>query len=84
MTPQEIEGVFAISQDLETKYTAGARDALFPGRVLALVFEKQSLNTKRFQTAMVHLGGSVSFGRGYVPKSSRKVPMILAECLVIC
>ena len=46
LTPQEIEGVFAISQDLETKYTAGARDALFPGRVLALVFEKQSLRTR--------------------------------------
>ena len=62
LTPQEIEGVFAISQDLETKYTAGARDALFPGRVLALVFEKQSLRTRvSFQTAMVHLGGSSLF-----------------------
>ena len=30
LTPQEIEGVFAISQDLETKYAAGIRDALFP------------------------------------------------------
>ena len=62
LTPQEIEGVFAISQDLETKYTAGARDALFPGRVLALVFDKQSLRTRvSFQTAMVHLGGSSLF-----------------------
>ena len=59
LTPQEIEGVFSISQDLETKYKAGVRDALFPGRVLALVFEKQSLRTRvSFQTAMVHLGGS--------------------------
>ena len=62
LTPQEIEGVFAISQDLETKFTAGVRDALFPGRVLALVFEKQSLRTRvSFQTAMVHLGGSGLF-----------------------
>ncbi|HBU38259.1 MAG TPA: ornithine carbamoyltransferase, partial [Planctomycetaceae bacterium] len=62
LTPQEIEGVFAISQDLETKYAAGIRDALFPGRVLALVFEKQSLRTRvSFQTAMVHLGGSGLF-----------------------
>ena len=62
LTPQEIEGVFSISQDLETKYKAGVRDALFPGRVLALVFEKQSLRTRvSFQTAMVHLGGSSLF-----------------------
>lgn len=62
LTPQEIEGVFAISQDLETKYEAGIRDALFPGRVLALVFEKQSLRTRvSFQTAMAHLGGSGFF-----------------------
>ena len=62
LTPQEIEGVFSISQDLETKYKAGVRDALFPGRVLALVFEKQSLRTRvSFQTAMVHLGGSGLF-----------------------
>ena len=62
LTPQEIEGVFSISQDLETKYKAGVRDALFPGRVLALVFEKKSLRTRvSFQTAMVHLGGSSLF-----------------------
>ena len=62
LTPQEIECVFAISQDLETKYEAGIRDALFPGRVLALVFEKQSLRTRvSFQTAMTHLGGSGFF-----------------------
>ena len=62
LTPQEIECVFAISQDLETKYEAGIRDALFPGRVLALVFEKQSLRTRvSFQTAMAHLGGSGFF-----------------------
>ncbi|MBT7727848.1 MAG: ornithine carbamoyltransferase, partial [Planctomycetaceae bacterium] len=62
LTPQEIEGVFSISQDLQTKYEAGVRDALFPGRVLALVFEKQSLRTRvSFQTAMVHLGGSSLF-----------------------
>lgn len=62
LTQQEIEGVFSISQDLQTKYEAGIRDALFPGRVLALVFEKQSLRTRvSFQTAMVHLGGSSLF-----------------------
>ena len=62
LSAHEIETIFAISQDLETKYQAGVRDALFPGRVLALVFEKQSLRTRvSFQTAMVHLGGDSLF-----------------------
>lgn len=62
LSAHEIETIFAISQDLETKYDAGIREALFPGRVLALVFEKQSLRTRvSFQTAMVHLGGSSLF-----------------------
>lgn len=62
LSAHEIETIFAIAQDLEAKYEAGIRDALFPGRVLALVFEKQSLRTRvSFQTAMVHLGGDSLF-----------------------
>jgi ornithine carbamoyltransferase len=62
LTAQEIEAVFAVSRDLQEKYAAGRRDALLPGRVLALVFEKQSLRTRvSFEAAMVHLGGSSIF-----------------------
>jgi ornithine carbamoyltransferase len=62
LSAHEIETIFAIAQDLETKLQSGIRDALFPGRVLALVFEKQSLRTRvSFQTGMVHLGGSSLF-----------------------
>ena len=62
MTAAEIEAVFAISRDLQEKFVAGRRDALLPGRVLALVFEKQSLRTRvSFQAAMTHLGGSSLF-----------------------
>jgi len=62
LSAHEIETIFAIAQDLETKLQSGVRDALFPGRVLALVFEKQSLRTRvSFQTGMVHLGGSSLF-----------------------
>jgi ornithine carbamoyltransferase len=54
--------VFAISRDLQEKHEAGRRDALLPGRVLALVFEKQSLRTRvSFQAAMAHLGGTSLF-----------------------
>ncbi|NQW47820.1 MAG: ornithine carbamoyltransferase [Planctomycetes bacterium] len=62
LTAHEIEAVFAVSRDLEEKYNAGQRDALLPGRVLALVFEKPSLRTRvSFEAAMVHLGGASLF-----------------------
>ena len=62
LTAHEIEAIFAISHDLETKYDAGLRDALLPGRGLALVFEKPSLRTRvSFEAAMAHLGGSSVF-----------------------
>jgi ornithine carbamoyltransferase len=62
LTAAEIEAVFAISRDLQVKYEAGRRDALLPGRVLALVFEKPSLRTRAsFEAAMAHLGGTSLF-----------------------
>jgi ornithine carbamoyltransferase len=62
LTAAEIEAVFAISRDLQEKFIAGRRDALLPGRVLALVFEKPSLRTRvSFQAAMTHLGGASLF-----------------------
>jgi len=62
LTAAEIEAIFAISRDLQEKFAAGRRDALLPGRVLALVFEKPSLRTRvSFEAAMTHLGGSSLF-----------------------
>jgi hypothetical protein len=42
LTAHEIEAVFAISKDLETKYDAGLREPLFPGRVLGLADAQQA------------------------------------------
>jgi ornithine carbamoyltransferase len=62
LSAAEVEAIFAISRDLEEKFAAGRRDALLPGRVLALVFEKPSLRTRvSFQAAMTHLGGASLF-----------------------
>jgi ornithine carbamoyltransferase len=62
LTATEVEAVFAVSRDLQEKFAAGRRDALLPGRVLALVFEKPSLRTRvSFQAAMTHLGGASLF-----------------------
>ena len=59
VTSAEISRIFAITEDLKTKYQAGIREPLLPGRVMALWFEKQSLRTRvSFQAGMTHLGGS--------------------------
>ncbi|MCA9124089.1 MAG: ornithine carbamoyltransferase [Planctomycetaceae bacterium] len=62
LTSKEIERIFAITEDLKSKFQQGVREPLFPGRVLALLFEKQSLRTRvSFETAIANLGGSSLF-----------------------
>ena len=62
MTTAEIERVFEISKELKDKLASGIREPLLPGRVMALLFEKQSLRTRvSFETAMAHLGGTSLF-----------------------
>jgi ornithine carbamoyltransferase len=62
LTTAQIERIFSITQDLKAKFDAGVREALLPGRVMALLFEKPSLRTRvSFQAAMAHLGGGSLF-----------------------
>jgi len=59
LTTSEILRIFALSDDLKAKFRTGVREPLLPGRVMALLFEKQSLRTRvSFQSAMTHLGGA--------------------------
>ncbi|OHB81028.1 MAG: ornithine carbamoyltransferase [Planctomycetes bacterium RBG_16_64_10] len=59
LTGSEIQHIFAITEDLKSKYEVGLREPLLPGRVLALLFEKPSLRTRvSFEAAIAHLGGS--------------------------
>lgn len=54
----EIEAILQIAADLKTKFARGVREPLLPGRMMALLFEKQSLRTRvSFQSCMTHLGG---------------------------
>lgn len=62
LSTAEIEGIFAISKDLKTRFEKGIREPLFPGRVMAMLFEKPSLRTRAsFEAAMINLGGSAMF-----------------------
>ncbi len=71
LTPVEIDRIFSITEDMKNKFQKGLREPLLPGRVMALLFEKQSLRTRvSFEAGMTHLGGSslflgpdVGFGR---------------------
>jgi ornithine carbamoyltransferase len=59
VTSTEVARIFAITEDLKTKYLQGLREPLLPGRTLALLFEKQSLRTRvSFEAGMTHLGGN--------------------------
>ena len=59
VSSDEIRRIFALTEDIKTKFQQGIREPLFPGRVMALVFEKQSLRTRvSFQAGMAHMGGS--------------------------
>jgi len=73
ITSAEIERIFAITEDLKTKYEQGLREVILPGRAMALLFEKPSLRTRvSFETAMINLGGGSVFLRDDVGFGSRE------------
>ena len=58
----EIDHIFSITEDLNTKLGQGLREPLLPGRVMAMLFEKKSLRTRvSFETGMAQLGGAAMF-----------------------
>jgi len=62
LASDEIERILAITEDIKSKLARGLREPLLPGRVMALLFAKQSLRTRvSFETGMAHLGGTSMF-----------------------
>ena len=58
VSAEEIQRIFALTQDIKSKYLHGIREPLLPGRVMALLFEKQSLRTRvSFEAGIAHMGG---------------------------
>ena len=59
VSTEEIQRIFALTQDIKSKFEQGIREPLLPGRVMALLFEKQSLRTRvSFQAGIAHMGGT--------------------------
>ena len=91
LTSSEIDRIFAITEDLKTKFSQGLREPLFPGRVMGLIFEKPSLRTRcSFEAGMVQLGGGTMFLGSDVGFGSRetvadfgRVISQFVDCIVI-
>ena len=62
LTSEELTAILDKAAELKAKFRNGERPQLYPGRVLAQLFEKPSLRTRNsFEAAMIHLGGSGIF-----------------------
>lgn len=62
---EELLEILDLSDCLKAKLKQGIYDPLFPGKTLAMIFEKQSLRTRvSFDAAMTHLGGSAMYLSG--------------------
>lgn len=73
VSPRDIEQIYQLTRDLKEKLLRGVREPLLPGRVLAILFEKQSLRTRvSFEAGMTHLGGSSIMLRDDVGFGSRE------------
>ena len=62
LTSEELTAILDKAAELKARFRNGDRPQLYPGRVLAQLFEKPSLRTRNsFEAAMIHLGGSGIF-----------------------
>ncbi|MBN1851582.1 MAG: ornithine carbamoyltransferase [Pirellulales bacterium] len=88
---QEIMEIFTITTRLKTEYRQGIRAPLLAGRVMALLFEKQSLRTRvSFEAGMAHLGGSsmmlgsdTGFGKRESTADFARVLSVMVDVIVL-
>jgi ornithine carbamoyltransferase len=82
LTTEEIHRIFAITKELKERFQHGQRQALLPGRTMALLFEKPSLRTRvSFEAAMAHLGGTTLFLGPDVGWGKRESPADFSQVL---
>ena len=91
LTTAEILRILQISRELKVKLRQGVREPLLASRMLALIFEKQSLRTRvSFETLMTHMGGSslylgddVGFGKREPMCDFGRVLSEMVDCVTV-
>ena len=91
LTTAEVLRILQISRELKAKLRQGVREPLLSSRMLALIFEKQSLRTRvSFETLMAHMGGSslylgddVGFGKREPMCDFGRVLSEMVDCVAV-
>ena len=91
-TPAELDGLIDRAIELKAAHRAGQASPQFPGRVLAMIFEKASTRTRvSFEAGMAQLGGHAMFlapgttqlGRGESIEDSARVISSMVDVVMI-
>ncbi|PID62039.1 MAG: ornithine carbamoyltransferase [Gammaproteobacteria bacterium] len=92
LSPDEFRRIIARGSEFRRAHHEGRNEALFPGRVLALIFEKSSTRTRvSFETGMAHFGGKALYlspndtqlGRGEPLEDTARVLSEMVDAVAI-
>jgi ornithine carbamoyltransferase len=92
LSREELHELLARAAEIKSLLRAGERPELFPGRVLAMVFEKSSTRTRvSFEAGMAKLGGHAIFlsprdthlGRGEPVEDTARIVSRMADAIVV-
>jgi ornithine carbamoyltransferase len=92
LSSEELRHLLGRAAEIKRLLRAGERPALFPGRVLAMVFEKSSTRTRvSFESGMAKLGGHAIFlsprdthlGRGEPVEDTARIISRMADAIVV-
>ncbi|HCO44093.1 MAG TPA: ornithine carbamoyltransferase [Gammaproteobacteria bacterium] len=92
LTPDELGALIARAGELKAAHRRGDRQVRYPGKVMAMLFEKSSTRTRAsFEAAWTHLGGhsmflsprDIQLGRGETVEDSARVLSRMVDVLVV-
>ena len=92
LTAAELAGLIARAAELKAAHKRGETQVRYPGRVMAMLFEKSSTRTRAsFEAAWTHLGGhsmflsprDIQLGRGETVEDSARVLSRMVDVLVV-